>query len=207
MQGRRPHWTFRGLLNFHSHYGLSARRVATATRLSRRLRRFRLLHRRSDSYRLERPSCRVGVAPTEDQHLFTAHISDVPFSLPFPSPVDVESRCGAVGSGRLLDSGLVTTPRSSNWTGGFPASSFRTRRSKWLESHVRPQTAAALGPLELVQLERPSQVVVRVSCLTLTLLYLELRAQPPTHPIADVAVDAAVGLADGSDAEIVGPTP
>ena len=52
-----------------------------ATRLSRRLRRFRYLHRRSDSYRLERPSCRVGIAPTEDQHLSTAH---------------VESRCGAV---------------------------------------------------------------------------------------------------------------
>ncbi len=46
-----------------------------ATHLSRRLRRFRFLHRRSDSYRLERPSCRVGITPTEDQHLtrFTAH--------------------------------------------------------------------------------------------------------------------------------------
>src|SRR5947209_1675637 len=44
-----------------------------ATRLSRRLRRFRYLHRRSDSYRLERPSCRVGIAPTVDQHLSTAH--------------------------------------------------------------------------------------------------------------------------------------
>jgi len=51
-----------------------------ATRLSRRLRRFRYLHRRSDSYRLERPSCRVGIAPTEDQHLtrFTAHRYGVP---------------------------------------------------------------------------------------------------------------------------------
>jgi len=49
-----------------------------ATRLSRRLRRFRYLHRRSDSYRLERPSCRVGIAPTEDQHLTTAHTSCVP---------------------------------------------------------------------------------------------------------------------------------
>ena len=29
------------------------------------VRRFRYLHRRSDSYRLERPSCRVGIAPTE----------------------------------------------------------------------------------------------------------------------------------------------
>ena len=48
---------------------------AKATRLSRRLRRFRFPHRRSDSYRLERPSCRVGVTPTEDQHLtrITAH--------------------------------------------------------------------------------------------------------------------------------------
>ena len=35
--------------------------------------------RRFDSYRLERPSCRVGIAPTEDQHLsFTAHRYGVP---------------------------------------------------------------------------------------------------------------------------------
>src|SRR6516165_4027667 len=73
MQGRRPHQSFRGLLDVHSRYGLSARRPAYTGRLSRRLRRFRYLYRRSDSYRLERPSCRVGLAPTEDQHLSTAH--------------------------------------------------------------------------------------------------------------------------------------
>src|SRR5271157_2676550 len=73
VRGRRPHWSFRGLLNVHLRYGLSARCIAKATHLSRRLRRFRYLHRRPDSYRLERPSCRVGIAPTEDQHLFTAH--------------------------------------------------------------------------------------------------------------------------------------
>jgi len=28
VQGRRPHWTFRGLLDVHSRYGLSTRRVA-----------------------------------------------------------------------------------------------------------------------------------------------------------------------------------
>jgi hypothetical protein len=58
-----------------------------ATRLSRRLRRFRYHHRRSDSYRLERPSYRVGVTPTEDQHLtrFTAHAMLVPSFLPVPS--------------------------------------------------------------------------------------------------------------------------
>ena len=49
-----------------------------ATRLSRRLRRFCCLHRRSDSYRLERPSCRVGLAPTEDQQLTTAHTRSAP---------------------------------------------------------------------------------------------------------------------------------
>ena len=84
VQGRRTHWTFRGLLNVHSRYGLPARGIAKATPVSRRLRRFRYLHRRSDSYRLERPSCRVGVAPTEDPHLFTAHTSCVPVSGPFP---------------------------------------------------------------------------------------------------------------------------
>src|SRR5208282_2428612 len=65
---------FEACSTFTGDYGLSARRVAKATRLSRRLRRFRHLHRRSDSYRLDRPSCRVGIAPTEDQHLtrFTA---------------------------------------------------------------------------------------------------------------------------------------
>ena len=84
VRGRRPHWSFRGLLNVHSRYGLSARCIAKATHLSRRLRRFRYLHRRSDSYRLERPSCRVGIAPTEDQHLFTAHTR----SDPKPPPVD-----------------------------------------------------------------------------------------------------------------------
>ena len=41
--------------------------------LHRRFRRFRCLHRRSDCFRLERPSCRAGLAPAEDPCLFTAH--------------------------------------------------------------------------------------------------------------------------------------
>jgi len=42
--------------------------------------------RRFDSYRLERPSCRVGIAPTEDQHLpFTAHAMPVFSVFPFES--------------------------------------------------------------------------------------------------------------------------
>ena len=78
VQGRRPHWSFRGLLDVHSRYGLSARCIAKATHLSRRLRRFCYLHRRSDSYRLERPSCRMGITPTEEQHLCTAHTRSDP---------------------------------------------------------------------------------------------------------------------------------
>ena len=62
-----------------------------ATRLSRRLRRFRFLPARSDSYRLERPSCRVGIAPTEDQHLGTAHTSASPFPVLAASPCPVVS--------------------------------------------------------------------------------------------------------------------
>ena len=56
--------------------------ASPAAHLSRRLRRLRYLHRRSDSYRLEQPSCRVGVAPTEDQHLFTAHTRSDPDGCP-----------------------------------------------------------------------------------------------------------------------------
>jgi hypothetical protein len=41
--------------------------------LSRRLRRLRHLRRRSDSYRLERPVIRAGIAPAEDPSLSTAH--------------------------------------------------------------------------------------------------------------------------------------
>jgi hypothetical protein len=40
--------------------------------------------RRFDSYRLERPSYRVGIAPTENQHLHTAHTSRVPNAMNNP---------------------------------------------------------------------------------------------------------------------------
>jgi hypothetical protein len=49
--------------------GVTAEQVASsaeATHLSRRLRWFRQLHQRSDSYRLDRLSCRVGITPTGD---------------------------------------------------------------------------------------------------------------------------------------------
>ena len=64
---------FRGLLGVHSRYGLPDSRRRRAALCHRRLRRLRYLHRRSDCFRLERPSCRVGLAPAEDPRLFTAH--------------------------------------------------------------------------------------------------------------------------------------
>jgi hypothetical protein len=107
VQDRRTHWTFRGLLNVHSRHGLPARCIAKATHLSRRLRRFRHLRRRSDSYRLERPSCRLGIAPTEEQHLYTAHTNCVRVSLPergAGSP-DLRSRPGKPRWSRALEQG------------------------------------------------------------------------------------------------------
>ena len=46
--------TFEACSVFTTRYGLTTRRTALAVRLSRRLRRLRYLHRRSDSFRLER---------------------------------------------------------------------------------------------------------------------------------------------------------
>src|SRR5271166_2561025 len=49
------------------------------------------------------PSCRVGIAPTEDQHLSTAHISEVPFSPPPENRVERQGTeaivRGVVGAG------------------------------------------------------------------------------------------------------------
>src|SRR5579885_780001 len=88
--------------------------------LRRRLRRLGDLRRRSDCYRLERPSCRTGVAPAEDSVLFTAHyvpffVSCVPFFV-FPrfgsrraDPGERSSESGvrrAVFGGRSSESGV-----------------------------------------------------------------------------------------------------
>jgi len=73
VQGRRHIGRFEACSTFNCVTPCRLAASPKATHLSRRLRRFRSLHRRSDSYRLERPSCRVGIAPTEDQHLSTAH--------------------------------------------------------------------------------------------------------------------------------------
>ena len=113
--GRHPHWSFRGLLNVHSRYDLPARCIAKAIHLSRRLRRFRYLHRRSDSYRLERPSCRMGFAPIEDPRLSTCTTrSDpakpsclTPRSLQALTPAKPLNRCSSGASQSRLTEKLT----------------------------------------------------------------------------------------------------
>jgi hypothetical protein len=196
---------FEACSTFTGDYGLSARRVAKATRLSRRLRRFRYLHRRSDSYRLERPSCRVGLAPTEDQHLtrFTAH---------------VESRCGAVvlGSAYLFPAlSFAGASLASPWLRFHiplikPGGRFsRTRLSDKALLHILLHTFAherlPLRSRKPVQSQLLVQMLVGEPCCSLT-PYLELHAQPLTHPIAKVAVDVPIGFSHCPKAKVVGPT-
>jgi hypothetical protein len=72
MAGRLPHQTFRGLLGVHSRYGLPARGAAS-TALS--IRSFGSIVP-STAVPIAtgwNDSCRVGIAPTEDRRLGTAH--------------------------------------------------------------------------------------------------------------------------------------
>src|SRR5271165_4228088 len=72
--------------------------------------------------------------------------------------------------------------------------------------HTFAHEQLTLGSLKLDQTQLLVKVGFRVAFLHRT-LHLELRAQPLTHPLADMRVDAPVGFADGPDPEIVGPSP
>jgi hypothetical protein len=79
--GRLPRQMFRGLLGVHSRYGLPARGVACATLC---IRSFGSIVT-STTVPIAtgwNDSCRVGLAPTEDRRLGTAHTVTL-FSLPF----------------------------------------------------------------------------------------------------------------------------
>src|SRR5262249_18849056 len=73
-------------------------------------------------------------------------------------------------------------------------------------SHTFAHEQLPLGSLKLDQAQLLVEVCVWEALLSRT-LDLELRAQPWAYPLADMRVDASVGLADGPDPEIVGPTP
>ena len=71
--GRLLHYSFRGLHGVH--VSITACRLADRlTRpFHRELRQLCCLRCRPDCYRLERPICRAGLSPAENQRLFTAH--------------------------------------------------------------------------------------------------------------------------------------
>ena len=71
--------------------------------------------------------------------------------------------------------------------------------------HTFAHEPLSLRSVKLIQSQLLVQVPVRESLLALTRL-LEFRAQPLTHPMASVAVDAPIGFAHRSDAEIARPT-
>ena len=72
------------------------------------------------------------------------------------------------------------------------------------DTHTFAHEPLRLASGKLVQAQLPIQVGVRVLTFPLA-RYLEFRTQPLTYPVTDVAVNVSVGLADGADAEIVGP--
>jgi hypothetical protein len=113
-----------------------------ATRLSRRLRRFRYLHRRSDSYRLERPRCRARISLAEDQHLtrFTAHNRSDPQDRTSWMGRSQRLRPAARGSGQ----GLANAPSLGDATWKSISSvvdaSFPSRCDVTLRAIGRPST-------------------------------------------------------------------
>ena len=145
---------FRGWHGVHSRCGLPARRAAQGDPSSRRLRRFRYLHRRSDSYRMERPVFRAGFAPAGDPRLVTAHCYRNPYEAGCPAVVSVGPRdrgptcyacsghqirgCGHEGAPPSIDAGRSPQqaerglPRSQVLTGPGPMTHHATHRSALL---------------------------------------------------------------------------
>ena len=105
-----------------------------------------------------------------------------------------ESRSGAVVWGP------VSTPRSSNRTGRFPTSGFRTR-------HFRQSLTEwpALTSCETL----PPKLTLKVSVGEAYLpaaTHSEFRARPLTHPVINMLGDQLGRLAACPEAEYVGPT-
>src|SRR5665213_2407153 len=97
----------------------------------------------------------------------------------------------------------VSTSRSSNRTGGFPASGSRTRMIWSNNSCFRPREVAR-SPRQPYQTEGLVQVLVRVLRGTRTGL-LALLTQPPAKPSRGVGIHGAIGFADRSQAEVIRP--
>ena len=144
--GRLPHYRFRGLLSVHSHYGLHARRVPFQNPLHHRLQPLRYLHVCSGCYRSERKLPGRIRTCWKKQRLCTAHVN---FRLSLtPLQGRVEMWRGGLGKAYLFPTlsfvgasisqpCSVSTSRSSNRTGGFPASGSRTRLHAFAHGRLR----------------------------------------------------------------------
>src|SRR5215471_1934752 len=91
--------------------------------------------------------------------------------------------------------------RSSNRTGGFPASGSRARSVTALPTDMRLRDAA-----ELVQAQFRVQIRVREACVSLS-PYLVLLAEPPTEPTPSVLQHDLVGGYYCPHAEVARPAP
>jgi hypothetical protein len=140
--GRRTHWTFRGLLNVHLRYGLPARCIAKRYICLEGSDGFVSSPRRFDSYRLERTSCRVGVTPTEDQHLLhgarRVEMWRGGFRLGLSVSGSFVCRC-------LTSFAMAPFPHPAHQTGRaiFSHPAFGQGFTSYSASHVRPRTIAA----------------------------------------------------------------
>jgi hypothetical protein len=113
---------------------------------------------------------------------------------------------GPFGCRCLTSLAMAPFPHPAHQTGRavFPHPAFGQGCTDML-LHTFAHEQSSLGSLKLVQAQLLVQVFIVKALLSIT-LYLELRAQPLAHPMADMAVDVPVGFAHRSDAKVVGPT-
>jgi hypothetical protein len=143
-------------------------------------------------------------------------ISDRPPSVPGGL---VESRCGAVTLGlayRVPALSVAGASLASPWLrfhiplikpgGPFSGTRLSDKALQHLLLHTFAHEQLRLRSLELVESQLLVQMVVTEPFLSIT-LHLELHAQPLTHPMADMTVDAPVGFAHRPNAKVVGPAP
>src|SRR6516164_10687920 len=93
----------------------------------------------------------------------------------------------------------VSTPRSSNRTGGFTASGSRTK-----VACLRPQQASR-KLRERDQTQLLVQDPVRVGAVPAS-RHLVLPTEPPTEPVTHVPIHAVIDATHRTEAEVVGPT-
>ena len=93
---------------------------------------------------------------------------------------------------------FVSTSRSSNRTGGFPASGSRRRSHAFAHGKLAVRVGKQTRPKRFVQV-----LIGELGCCPA--LQFVLGTQPLTQPVAGVLVHRPIGLADRTQAEVVGP--